>query len=76
MSFATVFMTSHAGMDFGSYRAFGHDGAGGAIGCADPSYDLAFGYVPASLQLPGGADPKGLHLNQIARSCLQAQKGN
>jgi CubicO group peptidase (beta-lactamase class C family) len=55
---------------YGSYRAFGHDGAGGAIGCADPMYDLAFGYIPAPLAYPGGADPKGVHLSQITRRIL------
>lgn len=55
---------------FGSYRAFGHDGAGGAIGCADPTYDLAFGYIPTAMAYPGGADPKGIHLSQITRHIL------
>lgn len=68
LAYAVVFQNPVSPrLDFGSYRAFGHDGAGGAIGCADPTYDLAIGYIPAPMQYPGGADPKGIELTQLAR---------
>lgn len=70
MCFGVVFMKPQDRMEFGSYRAFGHDGAGGAIGFADPMYDLAFGYIPMPMQYPGGADPKAIVLSQIVRSCI------
>lgn len=45
-AFAVVFMKPHPSRDFGSHRAFGHEGANAALGFADPSYGLAFGYIP------------------------------
>lgn len=71
MCFGIVFMKPQPRMDFGSFMAFGHDGAGGAIGFADPFHQMAFGYIPMPMQYPGGADPKAVRLAQIARSCMQ-----
>ncbi|UUL75302.1 beta-lactamase family protein [Pseudarthrobacter sp. Fe7] len=45
-AFAVVFMKPHPSRNFGSHRAFGHEGANAALGFADPSYGLGFGYVP------------------------------
>lgn len=45
-AFAVVFMKPHPSRNFGSHRAFGHEGANAALGFADPSYALGFGYVP------------------------------
>jgi hypothetical protein len=70
MCFAVVFMKPQPRMEFGSYKAFGHDGAGGAIGFADPLYKLGFGYIPMPMQYPGGADPKGVRLSQVLRGCV------
>jgi CubicO group peptidase (beta-lactamase class C family) len=71
MCFGVVFMKPQPRMDFGSYQAFGHDGAGGAIGFADPLYGTTFGYIPMPMQYPGGADPRAVRLSQIVRSCVQ-----
>lgn len=71
-AFAVMFMKPTPVIPFGSYRAFGHDGAGGALGFADPTVDLAFGYVPASMTWPGGADPRALALSNAIRVCLMA----
>jgi CubicO group peptidase (beta-lactamase class C family) len=46
MCFGIVFMKAQPRMEFASYRGFGHDGAGGALGYADPQYELGFGYIP------------------------------
>jgi CubicO group peptidase (beta-lactamase class C family) len=70
-SFGIVFMKPHPQLDFGSYSAFGHDGAGGALAFADPSYDLAFGYIPLPMQPPGGADPKAVRLTQRIRTIIR-----
>ena len=70
MCFGIVFMKPQPRMEFGSYRAFGHDGAGGAIGFADPMYDMGFGYIPMPMSYPGGADPRGIRLSQIARRSI------
>ena len=45
-AFAVVFMKPHPSRNFGSHRAFGHEGANAALGFADPSYALGFGYIP------------------------------
>lgn len=45
-AFAVVFMKPHPSRNFGSHRAFGHEGANAALGFADPAYSLSFGYVP------------------------------
>jgi CubicO group peptidase (beta-lactamase class C family) len=54
---------------FGSHQAFGHDGAGGAMGAADPLRDLAYGYVPRRMASPGRADPRGLALARSVHRC-------
>jgi hypothetical protein len=45
-AFAVVFMKPHMSRNFGSHRAFGHEGANAALGFADPAYGLGFGYIP------------------------------
>jgi CubicO group peptidase (beta-lactamase class C family) len=45
-AFAVVFMKPHPSRNFGSHRAFGHEGANAALGFADPAYGLGFGYIP------------------------------
>jgi hypothetical protein len=41
-------------------RAFGHDGAAGALACVDPDTGIAFGYTIARGPWPGGADPRAV----------------
>ncbi|MBX7443686.1 MULTISPECIES: serine hydrolase domain-containing protein [unclassified Arthrobacter] len=45
-AFAVVFMKPHPSRNFGSRRAFGHEGANAALGFADPAYGIGFGYIP------------------------------
>ncbi|MEU1341047.1 serine hydrolase domain-containing protein [Streptomyces sp. NPDC005827] len=58
----------------GSHQSFGHDGAGGAIGIADPWHSLGWGYVPRRMSTPGGADERGLALAGTLRQCLAEQR--
>lgn len=67
--FGTVFMKSHARMPFGSYRAFGHDGASASLGFADPVYDLGFGYVPQQAE-PGGVGCRNFKLSSAVREAV------
>lgn len=68
--FAVVFQKPDDRLRYGSHQAFGHDGAGGAIGVADPWHGLAYGYVVRRMPVPGGADARGLSLASTLRSCL------
>lgn len=75
MGFGVVFMKPVPRLPFASHGAFGHDGAGGALGFADPGYGLGFGWVPYPMQLPGGADPKAIALSAVVRSTIQNLQG-
>jgi CubicO group peptidase (beta-lactamase class C family) len=55
---------------FGSYRAFGHDGAGGSLAFCDPVGDVAFGYTVRRLPLPGGMDPRAVELSRLVRAAV------
>jgi CubicO group peptidase (beta-lactamase class C family) len=68
--FATVFQKPDPGAPFASFRAIGHDGAGGSLGFADPTYDMAFGYVTQRMSVPGGLDPRATRLSGVARAVL------
>ena len=72
--FAIVFQVPDQRLAYGSWRAFGHDGAGGAIGVADPEYGVAYGYIPRRMYHPGGADPRGLLLARELRRCLTTRR--
>jgi CubicO group peptidase (beta-lactamase class C family) len=71
MAFAVGFIKPTQRISYGSFAAFGHDGAGGALGFADPHHDLAFGYSPAPQQYPGGADERGVALSSVVRRCIE-----
>jgi len=70
MCFARVFQKPNGMFPFGSYQAIGHDGAGGALGFADPFYGLAFGYNVRRMNEPGGLDPKSVLLSACIRDIL------
>lgn len=70
--FAVIFQKSCAPRwGWGSWQAFGHDGAGGSLGFCDPMYDTAFGYTVQRLPLPGGVDARAIELTHVLRSCLR-----
>lgn len=70
--FGTVFLRPTARCPFGSYRAFGHDGAGASLGFADPVYGLAFGYVPQQAEM-GGAGCRNIRLSEAVRQAILEQ---
>ena len=57
-----VFQKPSPQLAFGGPRAFGHDGAAGALACVDPDTGIAFGYTIARGPWPGGADPRAVTL--------------
>ena len=67
--YAIVFQKPRDDYQIGSYQAFGHGGAGGSIGVADPWHGLAYAWIPRRMTSPGGADPRGLLLAKVIRTC-------
>lgn len=53
-----------------SEEAFGHPGAGGSIGFADPRAELAFGYTMNRMGPGGGLNPRGQSLVDAAYRAL------
>lgn len=51
-------------------QAFGHPGAGGSIGFADPQRELAFGFVTNTLGPYVLMDPRAQQLARLAGDCL------
>ncbi len=67
-AFAVVFMKPHPSRNFGSHRAFGHEGANAALGFADPAYGIGFGYIPGRQE--EGRTPGRAH--RLAHAARQA----
>ncbi len=74
-AFAVIFQKPTERLPFGSYRAFGHDGAGGSLAYCDPHFDVSFGYTVHRIPLPGGADERALQLSRDVRRCCVAADG-
>jgi CubicO group peptidase (beta-lactamase class C family) len=73
--YAIVFQKPDGRLRYGSHQAFGHDGAGGSIGAADPWHGLAYAWIPRQMSYPGGADARGLGLVKVLRECIAANAG-
>jgi len=67
--FGIVFQKADDRLTYGSHQAFGHDGAGGSIGIADPWHGISYAWIPRRMSFPGGADGRGLGLARIVREC-------
>jgi CubicO group peptidase (beta-lactamase class C family) len=61
-SFGLGFMLDSPFIPVGGPGAFGHYGAGGSVGWANPSNGLAFGYVMNKMQLGLAGDPRTANL--------------
>lgn len=71
-AFALMFMKSIPRNDFGSWRAFGHDGANATLAFADPAYGIGFGYVPARAEESGTGSRGGQLTVELRRALLIA----
>jgi hypothetical protein len=71
--YGIVFQKTDDRLPFGSHQAFGHDGAGGSVGVADPWHGIAYAWIPRRMSCPGGGDLRGLGLAGVVRDCLTAQ---
>ena len=74
-AFAVGFMKPHPSRNFGSYRAFGHEGANAALGFADPAYGIGFGYVPRR-QEEGRTPGRAHRLAHAVRQAAAASSTN
>ncbi|MFD1547543.1 serine hydrolase domain-containing protein [Nonomuraea guangzhouensis] len=68
--YGVVFQKPVPGLLFGGFRAFGHDGMGGALGFHDPETGISFGYVVRRMPPPGGCDARALRIAQAMRSTI------
>ncbi len=57
-TFGLGFMTSSPFSPYGGPRSFGHAGAGGSVGFADPEHGLGFGYVMNRMMTNLSGDPR------------------
>jgi CubicO group peptidase (beta-lactamase class C family) len=73
--FGIVFQKADDRLTYGSHQAFGHDGAGGSIGIADPWHGISYAWIPRRMSTPGGADGRGLGLARIVRECAAGRPG-
>jgi CubicO group peptidase (beta-lactamase class C family) len=53
-----------------SPRSFGHPGAGGSLGFADPDTGVGFGYVMNQMQSNLAGDPRVLNLIEAVKTSL------
>jgi CubicO group peptidase (beta-lactamase class C family) len=67
--YGIVFQKADDRLTYGSHPAFGHDGAGGSIGVADPWHGISYAWIPRRLSFPPGADGRGFALARILREC-------
>ncbi len=51
-------------------RSFGHAGAGGSLGYADPEAEVGYGYVMNRMGSDIAGDPRTVALNDAVRACL------
>lgn len=57
-------------MKLGGHRSFGHYGAGGSVGFADPDEELGFGYVMNKMTLGLSGDPRTANLIDATYTAL------
>jgi CubicO group peptidase (beta-lactamase class C family) len=69
-SHGIVFQKPTPAMPYGSYRAFGHDGAGGAMAFADPIGGICLGYTVRRVPFPGGMDRRVVDIANAVREAI------
>ena len=72
--FSLGFMKPNAGFPFGSASSFGHPGAGGSLGFADPAAGIGYAYVPNRKGTTMGGDPRDVALRRALFSATPAAR--
>jgi CubicO group peptidase (beta-lactamase class C family) len=70
IQFGLGFMVSSSLMTLGGPNSFGHFGAGGSVGWADPDAELAFGYVMNRMDLGLAGDLRSFNLVNACYAAL------
>jgi CubicO group peptidase (beta-lactamase class C family) len=71
--FSLGFMRPNAGFPFASASSFGHPGAGGSLGFADPEKQIGYAYVPNRKSTTMGGDPRDVALRRALYSATSAR---
>lgn len=70
VGFSLGFMKPNPGFPFLSASAFGHPGAGGSLGFADPEAQIGYAYVPNRKGTTMGGDPRDVALRRALQDCM------
>jgi CubicO group peptidase (beta-lactamase class C family) len=70
VQFSLGFMKSNPNFPFGSSVSYGHPGAGGSLGFADPEAQIGYGYVPNRKGVSFTGDPRDIALRQALYSAV------
>lgn len=70
MKFCRGFMAMHAMSKRFGEKAFGHYGAGGSVGYADPEHELAFAYVMNRMEVGLVGDPRSQNLIRAVNAAV------
>ena len=74
VQFSLGFLRPNAGFPFCSASAFGHPGAGGSLGFADPERQIGYAYVPNRKSTTMGGDPRDVALRAALYSATPAAR--
>ena len=66
----------NARFPFGSASSFGHPGAGGSLGFADPETQIGYAYVPNRKSTTMGGDPRDVALRRALFSATAAARNS
>ena len=72
VAFSLGFMKPNSGFPFLSASSFGHPGAGGSLGFADPEAQIGYAYVPNRKGTTMGGDPRDVALRRALFSATPA----
>jgi CubicO group peptidase (beta-lactamase class C family) len=75
IQFSLGFMKSSPALPFGSPRAFGSPGAGGALGFADPATGVGYAYVTNRMGTRLAGDLRDVALRDALFSCVASSSG-
>lgn len=72
--YGVLFQKPDPDFDFGTADAFGHDGAGGCLGFADPRTGTAFGFLTDQVPTPSRADHRAIAFAQLVRRIATSER--